>query len=224
MPENRLRTWCVVSLLSSFFALNLLAQRKVFVIRGELVADAPLVRVNDYEIEILSPGDRFGGGRVPVASDGTFFIRDVESGVSQLRVIDARGEIVHQEYVTLQEGLVISIRLQTAGGSRAPAGKVSARELAHPTPLRAVKEYMNAKKAVAAGDLDKAIAHFLKAAEIHPQFVEAWNDLGVAYMNEKRVPEAVAAFEKAAAIEPDSKVVSGNLRVASTVMKRALKP
>jgi tetratricopeptide (TPR) repeat protein len=212
MPERRSVSTCVLLLLSLSSAAY--GQQRISLLRGELQSDSPLMHLNDYQVEVVANNDRIGGERAQVRVDGTFFLHDVVPGNSHLRVLDSRGEAVVEQYVSVQEGLMISVRLPAPPASRVPTGRISARELAHPTPPKAIKEYLAAKKAAAAGDLDKSIAHFERAVEIHPDFFEAWNDLGVSLTRQKRFPEAVEAFRKASKLAPDSAMIGQNLRVA----------
>jgi len=221
MPENGFLSTCVLLLLSLSSAAY--GQKTIF-LRGELLAESRgAVHMSDYQVEIVSTTDHMGSSRTQVQADGSFRVRNAIPGASELRVLDSRGEVVVEQYLSVQEGVTISVRLPAPSGSRAPSGTISARELSNPTPPKAIKEYFTAKKAGAAGDADKAIAHFQRAVEIHPDFMEAWNDLFVAYSKQKRFPEAVASFRKAAAIDPDSAMVAKNLRVAEYWAKTVLK-
>ena len=156
--------------------------------------------------------------RTYLGSDGGFTFREATPGICQVRVLTLRGDVVYEQHVTLSEGMVLDIRIPKPEGSRPASGQVSARELAHPTPTKAIKEYVNAKKAEKAGDFDRAIGHYERAVQLHPQFMAAWNDLGVNLMNQKRVPEAAEAFRKAAALTagstPESTLINRNLGVA----------
>jgi tetratricopeptide (TPR) repeat protein len=218
MPENRFLSTCVLVLLSLSSAALACGQahgQKTIFLRGELLSDSQrFVQMSDYQVELVANGDHTPSTRAQVLPDGTFLLRGATPGTSQIRVLNLRGASVFEQYISVQEGVTVSVRLPEPGGQRAPGGTISARELANPTPLKAIREYIAAKKATAAGDAEKSIAHFLRAVEIHPGFMEAWNDLGVAYIKQRRFPAAVEAFRKAAAIDPDSPVVEKNLRVA----------
>src|ERR1022692_795005 len=157
MPENRFLSTCMLLLLSLSSAAY---GQKTFFLRGELLAESRgAVHMSDYQVELVSTTDRLGSARAQVLPDGTFLLRDTPAGSSQLRVLDSRGEVVVEQYISVQEGVTISVRLPAPSGSRAPSGTISTRELSNPTPPKAIKEYFTAKKAGAAGDADKAIAH-----------------------------------------------------------------
>jgi Flp pilus assembly protein TadD len=122
--------------------------------------------------------------------------------------------------VNLNEGMDLFIRLSAPKGAKPPSGTVSAHNLAHPVPAQALKEYAAAKSAVAAGDPDKAIAHYQRAVAIDPAYSEVWNDLGVALMRKDRTAEAVESFQKAAAVAPNMCLIQTNLSVAQSKLGR----
>ena len=53
------------------------------------------------------------------------------------------------------------------------------------------------------GQVDEALAHFQKALEIYPNFLEAHSSLGVALLQKGQLDEAIAQFQKALEINPD---------------------
>ncbi len=215
MPEKRLISKCTFLLLSLLFAADSSsAQRKITVLRGELQTESTAIRLSDYQVQLISTTSHFVTDRSQVSSDGTFYLRDAEPGIARLLVLDQRGEIVQEEYLTIHEGIALNVRLKTPEKAEAASGRVSVNELTHPVPEKALKEYAKAKKATSDGDLDKTIAHFRKAVEIYPRFFQAWNDLGVAYMKERHAEEAAGAFQKAAEIAPAEQRVQQNLKVA----------
>jgi tetratricopeptide (TPR) repeat protein len=62
-----------------------------------------------------------------------------------------------------------------------------------------------------AGQADEAIAHFLKAVKIQPDYSEAYNNLGNALLQEGRADEAIIRYQKALAIKPDYAEAYSNL-------------
>ncbi len=63
-------------------------------------------------------------------------------------------------------------------------------------------------------DLDGAIASFSKAVQIKPDYVEAHNNLGLAFQSRGRFEEAIASFRKALEIQPDFVEAHNNLGAA----------
>lgn len=56
-----------------------------------------------------------------------------------------------------------------------------------------------------------AIGYLKKAAEIYPNFFEAWFNLGLAYKNNQEFDKAFYAYEKALSIKPDNSAVYFNM-------------
>jgi len=52
------------------------------------------------------------------------------------------------------------------------------------------------------GQLEQAIASYLKAIEINPDFADAHNNLGIAFYDLGRIDEAIAAYQQALFIDP----------------------
>jgi tetratricopeptide (TPR) repeat protein len=164
-------------------------------------------------VEISSNGNSFSQERCRVSPEGRFSFQNIDAGSYTLHVLDLRGESIHDELITVHEGMDLSIRLVPPKNERPPSGTVSAHDLAHPVPQKAFKEYVAAKTA---GDPDKAITHFQRALSIDPEYGEAWNDLGVALMRKDRTAEAADCFRKAAAIQPRASLIHTNLSIAQS--------
>jgi Flp pilus assembly protein TadD len=82
------------------------------------------------------------------------------------------------------------------------AGVVSVAGLMADVPKQAQKEYERGVKQVDKGEYEKAIAHFERAIQLYPEYVQAYNDLGAQYLRLNRFTEAEAAFTKAVTYEP----------------------
>ena len=220
MPEKRLLSTCVLLLLSVFMLqAPVAAQRKIAVLHGELISDPPGVSLGGLVVEISSNGGVFSRERCRVSPEGSFSFQNIDAGNWMLHVLDLHGESIHDELVNLHDGLDLAIRLESPKNAKPPSGTVSAQELAHPVPPKALKEYVAVKSAVTAGDSDKAIARFQRAVSIHPEYGEAWNDLGVALMRKDRTAEAADCFQKAAQFQPKMPLVHINLSVAQSKLR-----
>jgi len=171
-------------------------------------------------VELTATGNQFSRERCRVSPDGAFAFQNIEAGTYLLHVLDLHGESVHEEFVNLNEGIDLYIRLDAPKGAKPPSGTVSAHDLAHPVLPKAFKEYAAAKSAIAAGDQDKAISHYQRAVAIDPDYGEAWNDLGVALMRKDRTAEAVESFQKAATVAPNMCLIQTNLSVAQSKLGR----
>jgi tetratricopeptide (TPR) repeat protein len=65
------------------------------------------------------------------------------------------------------------------------------------THISGVELLTNARKAEDAGALDEALTWYLRAVEIDPQLVAAWEGAGLIYENKVDWPAAIAVYEKA---------------------------
>lgn len=54
------------------------------------------------------------------------------------------------------------------------------------------------------GDIDQALWHLDRVVEISPTFAPGWERIGSIHFSQNKLPEALAAFEKAARYKPDS--------------------
>jgi tetratricopeptide (TPR) repeat protein len=197
-----------------------LAQRKISVLHGELISELPSASLGNLLVEMSPNGNQFSRERCRVSPEGSFSFQNIDAGSYTLHVLDLHGESVHDEVVTIREGMDLSIFLGQPKAEKPPAGTISAHDLAHPVPPKALKEYVAAKRAAAAGDQDKAIAHFQRAVSIDPEYGEAWNDLGVAFMRKGRTAEAADSFQKAATIQPKMSLIQSNLSIAQSKLGR----
>jgi Tfp pilus assembly protein PilF len=93
----------------------------------------------------------------------------------------------------------IEVELNTGGtATKGPGGMVSASNLR--VPEKAGHEFAKGMKEMSAHNWSKARKHLEKAIKDYPQFDWAYNNLGVACMQENDAKDARAAFEKAVAI------------------------
>jgi tetratricopeptide (TPR) repeat protein len=110
--------------------------------------------------------------------------------------------------------------LTVAPPARESVGTVSAQRLRHRPPKAARKAYekaaklllQNRKAAEAATELEKAIA-------LDPNYAEAHNELGVAYVRLGRNPEAASEFRRAIALVPGESLPLSNLAWVLSAMR-----
>jgi len=69
-------------------------------------------------------------------------------------------------------------------------------------PKEARRAWDSAVRAAAAGNWTEAERHARQTAEAQPRFAQAWRLAGAAAMNQKKLPEAQEALEKAIAADP----------------------
>jgi Flp pilus assembly protein TadD len=68
-------------------------------------------------------------------------------------------------------------------------------------PAKAHAAYKRAMDAIGNGQFESAISNLQQATAIYPQYVRAFNDLGVVFMKLNRLDEAAATFKKAIDID-----------------------
>jgi superkiller protein 3 len=78
-------------------------------------------------------------------------------------------------------------------------------------PDKAGSEFIKAVKFQQKNDLAKAEEHLKAAIKIYPNYAEAYNNLGVIYINQNRVDDAEQAFAKATEIMPNNAIALKNL-------------
>jgi tetratricopeptide (TPR) repeat protein len=147
------------------------------------------------------------------ASDaaGRFRFHKISAGVYTLAIATAaRGQVL--ETVELSPGTVdskgrldIVLRIDDSRleseGVRGSGATVSATFLS--IPDRAMREYEEAQRCLARREPNCASARLLRAVEMAPQFVAAWNQLGVMAYQAQRYSEAEAKFRRALDADPE---------------------
>jgi len=145
-------------------------------------------------------------------ADGRFRFHKISAGTYTLAIsTTARGQVL--ETVEVGPGTVDSkgrldialriddSRLESEGG-HATGATVSATVLS--IPDRAVQEYEEAQRSLSRREPDRASALLSRAVEIAPQFVAAWNQLGVMAYQARRYGDAEAKFRRALNADPEA--------------------
>jgi tetratricopeptide (TPR) repeat protein len=144
--------------------------------------------------------------------DGRFRFHKISAGTYTLAITTpARGQAL--ETVELSPGTVDSkgrldmvlriddSRLESEG-ARTSGATVSATFLS--IPDRAMREYEEAQSCLTRRESDCASGRLLRAVEMAPQFVAAWNQLGVMAYQSQRYEEAEAKFRRALDADPEA--------------------
>jgi superkiller protein 3 len=116
-----------------------------------------------------------------------------------------------------------SVTLQLPEGVPRSAGAsstVSMTRLQHKIPAKAMKEFQKALAASKKNDQEKVLEHFQKAVENDPEFMEAYNNLGVQYMIRGDSAKALEAFDHAVKLDPGSARAATNCGAALFNLKR----
>lgn len=138
-----------------------------------------------------------GDYHVVVSGDG------IETTDSAMFEVDAR-QISQSQYVTVRQ-----IDASTPKPVSPKSGTVSAVDLIAPSKAR--KELDKANEAMARQEWSKAAELFNKAIAIYPQYVAAYNNLGVAYGRMNDTAREQEALQKAISLDEHFAPACGNL-------------
>jgi tetratricopeptide (TPR) repeat protein len=143
--------------------------------------------------------DKHGEFRLQNITQGIYYLRagiDTEMyDPVEIRVEVPRGSEVHVQ---------ITLKLKTAETSKDTSGSkvVSASEMGQKAPGAAKKEYDRGVKLGNQNNHAEAIAHFHRALASFPDYVLAWNALGVQYLRLRNFDEAAKCFNSAIGKNP----------------------
>lgn len=156
-------------------------------------------------------------------NNGGFGFRSLREGNYTLEVVGdykLYEPVVEQVRVNrgMQVVLMINLKEKNPSNERSAGAVVSAGELDQRVPAPAKKEYDKATSLVKEGQPAQAIDHYKRAIEIYSDYLMARNDLGVQYLNLKRLPEAAEQFE--AAIEVNAKVFNPRLNLGIVLVEQ----
>ena len=104
---------------------------------------------------------------------------------------------------------------QSATRRKGESHTISAREATTSIPKPALRAYNRSVNLLKAGRTQQAIEELKRAIAIFPEYVKAYNDLGVAYIKLDRIEEAIRALEKSAALDPGAFNPRLNLGIAN---------
>ena len=91
---------------------------------------------------------------------------------------------------------------------------VSLERLRHAPPPNAMQKVQRAREAAKEGKIEKSIKLLKKAIKIHPNYIEAHNNLGVRYIKMGQPELAIEHLEKAAELAPSEALPHLNMAMA----------
>ncbi|MBC8166170.1 MAG: tetratricopeptide repeat protein [Bryobacteraceae bacterium] len=162
-------------------------------------------------------------GSFPVSPGGDFEIYNVSQGNYLMTVRNPSGNAVHSETISVNghSGRVL-IHLPDPGVRIVPRPgepSVSVGMLRHKVPGKARREFERSQVAIERNDPERSLQHLQKAVELDPDYVQAHNNLGSRHMLLGHHEPALAAFLRAAELEPNSSMVQTNLAVAYLTLR-----
>ena len=143
-------------------------------------------------------------------SDGTFRFERAQPGRRYEIRVDLGNGWEYAEEVDFYQSFPVPILIQEnrlrrntfAKGEAVGSGTIISLASLK-VPKKAKKEFKKAHKAVRKKKYDEALRRLEKATAIYPQYAEAFNEMGVIYIEQKRNTEARQAFQQAIAADPD---------------------
>ncbi len=194
--------------------------KKTASLRGEIVLDAGIFG-DRLVVELQGLMDRMGTRRATPTATGAFDFDFVPIGEYELRVTDLYGRVISQQFVTVADQInFVRLELPRREGDKPISGTVSLAQLQRKIPPKAKNEFKKAEEAEEKGRTQKSIEHLEKAIEIAPDYMEAYNNLGVRYIRLGEYSRAAEYLEKAAELDPGAPTVFGNLAAAYFALQR----
>jgi tetratricopeptide (TPR) repeat protein len=208
----------LVAGLALWFAAHATAQeRLVNSFEGEIVWEGGTPE--DLNVELVQ--GNMMQDKAMVNPDGRFHFRAIREGQYELRVLTRTGDVLRRDFLVIHEpSNAHVIQLPPNLVTRSASGTVSAKALARVIPKDARKAFARAAKAAEKREFRTAIAQLRRAVEICPDYLEAWNNLGVRYMHADQYEAAFQAFDTALRIDPDAALAHANVAVALVTLRR----
>jgi tetratricopeptide (TPR) repeat protein len=157
-------------------------------------------------------------------STGYFEVRGLNTGAFTIVVpTDDRryGTTVERVEITRYSPDVVAISVylnpRDENGTRLKGGgrTVSAREANGSIPKKARQAYDRSVDLSRHGKTEQAIEELKRAIAIYPEYVQAFNDLGVAYIRLDLIEEAISSLEKSITLDPNAFNPRLNLGIAN---------
>ncbi|HWR53646.1 MAG TPA: tetratricopeptide repeat protein [Bryobacteraceae bacterium] len=173
-------------------------------------------------VEIFDTSRRMVVDRTATSLSGQFLFRNLQLGDYQVRVTDAQGNVVSQEFVRVSGSMDhVSLQLPERRTDRPPQGTVSVQQLGRiKIPKAARKEFDKGVAAAGKSDSEGAIKHYRKALEIAPDYMEAHTNIAVRLLESQQTQEAVQHLERAVELDPGSSLAFTNLAAAYMLLQR----
>ena len=161
-------------------------------------------------------------------STGNFEVRNLNTGVYTIVVpSDDRTYSTATERVEITryspDVVAISVYLNPKDESRTRLKNgrqtVSAREASDSIPKKARQAYDRSVELSSRGETREAVEELKRAIAIYPEYVHAYNDLGVAYIKLDLIDDAIRALDKSISLDPKAFNPRLNLGIANVRRK-----
>lgn len=117
--------------------------------------------------------------------------------------------------------ITVYLNPKEESGTRLKDGRhtVSAREATNSVPKKAREAYNRSVDLSRRGQTQQAIEELKRAIALYPEYVHAYNDLGVAYIKLDLIDDAIRALDKSIALDPQAFNPRLNLGIANVRRK-----
>lgn len=195
-----------------------LESRPAATLRGSIVCAQPIIGGLTIELSGSSGGPV---ERTTVEPDNTFEIHSSTPGMHLLEVVDNMGRVLYRENLNVSSGgEQLTIRLSDAPAHSGSAGRVvSLQQLQHKTPPAARKAFQKGQQAEAKHNLEQARGLFQQAIAEDPEYVDAYDELGVVDAHMSDLPAAAEHFQKAVDLAPGDPIALVNLSIVLAKMQ-----
>lgn len=139
-------------------------------------------------------------GRVPIPPNGRFRFNDVPNGEFILTVEVENSEVYREQFIVYEgrsTDLRKDIELMWQATEPAAGGTVFARTVENR------RQFEDAQKALAAGDLKRAVNLLQRVVDSDRGDYEAWTELGTAEFQREKYSESERAYQQALALKSD---------------------
>ena len=206
----------LISLVSSIICAAQVVPR----VEGEIVPSGG-VDLTQLTVRLESSESRNIPEKTYPASNGGFAFRDVPTGYYVLRILDASGNEITSQLISVSPASPpLTVRLPEYRSVAPMAGTISVARLRHRPNARALRATADAQRFAESGDSLRAVASLEKAVALDPQFAEARGNLGAEYAKLGRFERAAQELQLAIELDPDTPQHQSNLAVVLGQMGR----
>jgi tetratricopeptide (TPR) repeat protein len=174
------------------------------VIRGRV--DLGHATSERLSVVLTRPGNGGTIASADVLSTGEFelALREPPKSLYELYVVEmTQNRVIYREHVSWSPGQAwLEIVIPKQKTSEPVSGWVTVNQLRQKPPKKALKEFARSQKAMAGRDYQQSAAHLEKAVAIYPSYVDAHQQLGMAYLKQENFVQASQSFGRASELDP----------------------
>ena len=153
---------------------------------------------------------------------GSFRFDGIVPGQYQLRVLDENRRALLDEALMLRQKRTGALYRRTPIEARAASAiRLSLRAATETkVPGKAMREFRKNTADLKTRRFPSVVDHLKAAISLDPEFADAHNDLGFAYVRLKQFPQSLEQFQRAVELAPNHPMANDNLCLVLTQMGR----